>query len=559
MADLPPQLTAASTKPRFRRESHPRSPGLVTAMEVDGSTLRVAQSAGRASLKRVVTTLLDLPAAADRTDPLALGAAVGRALAELRLKPSAVVMGVPRARVVLRSLLLPLMQKPRELASLVHFQIAKDLPFRLELAVVDFKIGRQVPPPPERTDASGKPEARGESAASGPRLEALVAVVQRDVVEFYRRLAESAGLKLDALGLLPDANVRCAEACQITDGDDALALVSLRPDEVGVEIIAQQSLVFSRGAVLQTNGEGAGAGKSAPATAGVFAAAAVIEAVRSLHGYGGMESNTPVGKVIVTGATGCEEAVLEGLRLRLKVPCARLDPATDLRLPDEAREAAAGSMGVIGLALGFNDPQGLPFDFLNPKRPAARRNIQRIRLLTLAAGIAVLLIGFLGLRAALVGKRLATLNAANAELADAEKKRPTYRQLVNQSAVVEDWVKGGRDWLEHYAYLTSVLPPSEEIYLTSLSVSGQGSIRLAVQARSGETLARLEKELRAAGYEVKPLAITPGPNRFGYEFRSTVELLAPAKLKIDRRKLAAAPRPADDVSLEPKAWKRGGP
>jgi len=69
-----------------------------------------------------------------------------------------------------------------------------------------------------------------------------------------------------------------------------------------------------------------------------------------------------------------------------------------------------------------------------------------------------------------------------------------------------------------------VLPASEEVYITSLSISGQGSIRLGVQARSGEILAKLDKQLRAAGYDVKPLAITPGSDRFGYNFRSLVEL-----------------------------------
>src|SRR5208283_749513 len=104
---------------------------------------------------------------------------------------------------------------------------------------------------------------------------------------------------------------------------------------------------------------------------------------------------------------------------------------------------------------------------------------------------------------------------ASAELSQAEKERPLYRTLINHATVVGDWVKGGKDWLQHYAYLASVLPPSEEIYLTSLAVDNQGNIRLSVQARSGETLAQLDKQLRAVGYEVKPLAINPGADRFG--------------------------------------------
>ncbi len=103
-----------------------------------------------------------------------------------------------------------------------------------------------------------------------------------------------------------------------------------------------------------------------------------------------------------------------------------------------------------------------------------------------------------------------------------------------------------------------MLPPCDEIYLTSLAVDHQGVIRLAVQARSGETLARLNQKLREAGYEVKPFAINPGANRFDYVFRSNVELMPSPKLKIDLSKLKPVARPADDASLDPKAWRRGG-
>jgi hypothetical protein len=130
--------------------------------------------------------------------------------------------------------------------------------------------------------------------------------------------------------------------------------------------------------------------------------------------------------------------------------------------------------------------------------------------------------------------------------------------MMQQIGAVDEWAKGNANWIEHCSYLSAILPASEEIYLTSLTVSGQGVIRLAVQARSGEILAKLDKQLRAAGYDVKPLAITPGADRHGYEFRSTVELLVPERMKIDLSKVKAPARPADDSSLDPGALKGGG-
>lgn len=550
---------------RLRRDSNRRTPTLSTALDIDGNTLRVVQTGPRARVIRLAAVPLDIPTEADRNDPLVMGAAVARALATLGLKPGPVVVGIPRARVILRTLTLPVIEKLPELASLVHFQIGKDLPFRMDEAVIDFKVRRQVFAPPERTEPAGRPDAAAATAPEGvavaPRLEVLVATVKRDVVEFYQRLAEVAGIKLAAIGLLPYANARCVQAARAADGDEAFALVSLRPDEVGIDIIAQDALLFSRGAVLRPVPDlspppGIPPTPSSPHEALVRAAG--IEVVRSLHGYGGMETHPIVHKVVVAGATGMEEELVTLLASRLETPCTRLDLTGALRLPATGGEHAAGSIAALGLGFGFCDSQGLPFDFLNPKRPAVQRNLKKIRLLAGAAALAALMVIVLSLRTFLASRREAVLEKITTELADAEKKRPLYRKLVAQTGVVEDWIKGDRDWLDHYAYLSSILPPSEEVYLTSVAVSGQGVIRLTVQARSGETLARLEKQLRAAGYDVKPLAITPGADRFGYEFRSNVELVVPEKLRIDLQRVRPPARPLDDMSLEPAAYRRGG-
>lgn len=540
------------------RDRRKRSLTFVTALDIDGPTLRVVQSGARDRVLRLAAVPLEFAPEADRSDPTALGLAAGNALKRLGLQPGSVVMGIPRARVVLRTLTVPVIEKLPELASLVHFQIAKDLPFRMDEAVIDFKVRRQVFAPPERLDATGKADTNAETVAVAPRLEVLVATVKREVVDFYLKLAEAGGFQLSALGLLPYANARCVQACHVAGGDEAFALVSLRPDEVSIDIIAQQSLLFSRGTVLRPATESAPASGTPPPAQDHFVQAALIEVVRSLHGYTGMENNPAVAKVVVTGATGQEDELVERLCTRLSAPCTRLDPTTELKLPSDSLDHAAGSIGALGLAFGAADAQRLPFDFLNPKRPAVQRNLVRIRLLAGTVSVLVLALSAWMVRESLVRRRTRELETVNAELADAEKKLPIYRRLTRQTAVVEEWIRGEQDWLEHVAYLTSVLPPSEEIYLTSISVGGQGQIQLGVQARSGETLARLDKQLRAAGYDVKPLAITPAADRFGYEFRSNVELVVPDRFKMDLNKYKPPARSLDDMSLEPAAYRRGG-
>jgi hypothetical protein len=162
----------------------------------------------------------------------------------------------------------------------------------------------------------------------------------------------------------------------------------------------------------------------------------------------------------------------------------------------------------------------------------------------------------LGIRSTLVNRRLAVLNQLQSEIVAAEKNRPTFRQKLQQAATLKAWSAENREWLDHYAHLSAILPPSEEVYLTSVAFGPNNAIRLAAQARSGEILAKLDRQLRAAGYDVKPLAITPGADRNGYGFRTTVELTVPAKLRFDLAKLSPPPRPADDASLD--APRKGG-
>jgi Tfp pilus assembly PilM family ATPase len=543
-----------------------RAQGPVTAIDIDGPTLRVVQGAPKGdgfALTKVSSAKLDLAEGADRNDPAVMGRAIAKALDELKLRPGAVVMGVPRAQVVLRTLQLPVIPDVRELASMVHLQVGRDLPFRMDEAVVDFKVRRQITP--TVPTAAVVPVEKIEALPT-PKLEVLVAAVKKEVVEAWRQTAELAGVKLAALGLLPYANARCVEACHVADGDEAFALISLRPDEANIDVIAEQALLFSRGAQIRPGYESQHADPNSAEPppppprneqewASEYVDLVTIEVVRTLHAFTGLEPNSSVGKVVVSGATGFEAATLQSLAKRVGRPCALLDPGSALGFADEDRREASGAVAAIGLALGAYDPQGLPFDFLNPKKPAVQRDMARIRLLAGVAAAAAAIVFVLALKNYLVTKRTNLAKEWADKVAAAEKFRPIYRKVIAQGATVDDWQKGKRNWLDHFAYLTAVLPASEEIYITSLAITGQGTIRMAVQAQSGEVLAQLDKKLRAAGYDVKPFSITPGADRLGYEFRSTVELTVPAKMKPDFAKVKAPARPADDASLDPNVAK----
>jgi Tfp pilus assembly PilM family ATPase len=431
----------------------------------------------------------------------------------------------------------------RELAAVVNFQISKDLPFRIEDAVVDFKVLRVIDVPASAPNA----EAPSPEASATKRLEVLAGAVKNDVVQFYNDAAKAAGFKIAALGLRSVAAAHCVAKC-VPGGGGAVLLISVRNEEVTIDIVCENKLVFSRVAAVTLSGNSSSEAASADRSA--LVEALQIEVVRSLHSYEGMSGYQPVQKLFVAGAGEIEAELSASLSERLSLPAEKLDPAARFSIKNGEPEEIAGAanyIAPIGLALAALEPSGLPIDFANPKRPPVQRNKKQTQLLGALAAAMVLLLTFFGVRANLIKKRLKIKEEIQAQLTDAEKKLPIYRRLKSQNKVVNTWVGDEQNWLDHLAYLTAILPNAEEIYVSAFSTSPQHIIRFAVQARTGEMLAELDKKLRAAGYEVKPLSITPANDKHGYSFRTSVELSIPKKMKPDFSKLKPPPRPADDT------------
>ncbi len=530
-------LMKSGSAPKIRARGARRW-NAVTALEISGGLLRVARASAGGKITDCLT--LSLPVAeVDLDDPKVLGEAIADALSAVGVSPGPVVMGAPRERVLLKTLDVPPLPDERELASLIHYQIARDLPFPLAEAVVDFRVTRR------------KSVTAGDDSGAGQKesFEVVVAAVKRDSVDRFREIARAARLNLVALGWMGYANFRCLQACGHTDDENAVALVSVKPNLINVDVIAHESVLFSRGDSMRPAVE-----MSADLVIGetenfnrdpdmavsdeiddpeVFARTAAVNVARSLHAFAGAGQGISVGRIVIAGATGCEWAVMDLLSEQTDIPCVFLDPATTLGLPRERRQAAAGSVSVIGLAHGACSPNGLAFDFLNPKKPAVPRDLGRVKALAgIVAALAVLLTLF-GVRASMLRKREETHSLLLQQVAEEKSRQKIYRAGRIQAKTVADWRKEGSDWLDHYALLSATLPSNKEIYLTSFSVGRSGTIRLGVQARTGNAIAKLDARLRAAGYDVRPIAISPGSDRHGYVFRSSVELYAPSGMKID--------------------------
>lgn len=502
----------------------------VVAVDFDRRQLRVAvaeRAGGRLRITRLIGEAIDPDV--DVSDADAVARVLVRALDGVKVGRDGVVMNVPRSQAVLKPLTLPPGVPDAEVASMVQFQMEKELPFASAEAVIDYTAEQHRGTEPD----AGAPEGR----------QVLVAAVRLPALEYYRQIARSADVKLRRLGLRPYASARCVQACEAASG--TTALVHLMADETEIDVLdGRGGLLFSRSAVVKVPPEPTDEARDRAVEA------VVVEATRSLQSYHSAESAERIGRVLVAGGTGIEAAAAEQLARRTGASSSVFNPAGRLGLRGDAGVSAF--MPAIGLAM--EDRTGaLPFDFLNPKRPPVRRDRRKIAAVGGAIAAAVVILGAVALGwAHLAAKQ----DRVDALVTRYNKLRDDNRKIVaplgKRHAAVEEWVQEGSAWLDHWARLSALLPGCEDVYLKSIQASGDGrTLTLTVQARDSAIITRMNRTLREAGYDVRPGREATTDDRHGYNFTTTTRVIVPEDLDVDVMSLPPATRPADDASDDP--------
>lgn len=110
-------------------------------------------------------------------------------------------IGVANARIVVRTLLLPPIDDPKQLATAVRFQASDEIPMPLEDAVLDFH-------------AVGVVETPG-----GPRLRVVLVAARRDMIVDVLTAARAAGLKPVGIDLSAFGMVRALQRPRRREGD----------------------------------------------------------------------------------------------------------------------------------------------------------------------------------------------------------------------------------------------------------------------------------------------------------------------------------------------------
>jgi Tfp pilus assembly protein PilN len=125
----------------------------------------------------------------------------------------------------------------------------------------------------------------------------------------------------------------------------------------------------------------------------------------------------------------------------------------------------------------------------------------------------------------------ALLGRANSELAGVNRQIDELRQanarlavLDSRVSAIQHWQVGQSDWLGQLANLSALLPPAQEVYVSNFAASGD-KITLDVKARDVKSLARLARDLQAAGgCEPSAQGKESVADRFGYTVKDTLEI-----------------------------------
>lgn len=479
-------------------------PRKLLAIDWDAQRLRIVDATlGRrrgVKVERIVS--VGIPADVDGNDPQQLGEVIRRALDQEGISTRHAVVDIPRNQATLNTLKLPV-TAPEGLPGIVEIQIAKELPFPLAEAMVDFVVA---------------PHEPGDATA-----EVLVAAVRRELLTKYEATFTAAGLKLDRIGLRPFANKLAVCALLRHAPPERVLFIDVGPTYTEINVLRNGFLAFSRAAsvaAIVTRDEPAmprfslvrpDAGDdsiespdapdarddfAAPVTKQAIIQSLVLEVTRSIEAYRAKDPGAKIDHVVIGGDMGIEEALSEAVHARLGIVAEIYNPAGSFGWsPDEGAGAAAYA-STLGLVLGYAEEGALEFDFLHPKRIVTTAQ-KRLRMAPIAAGIVLSFLGagVLTVRAVTAEDRklLAELEQKIDKLEANQSKNQTFMKFVEE---VRQFDPRQLVWVDELYDLVGLLPPAEELVVNHLEMN-QKDRKITLKTRTkkrdtaNETLNRM--------------------------------------------------------------------
>jgi type IV pilus assembly protein PilM len=439
-------------------------------MDWDPRTLRVVHASLSKRGARVEKILsAAIPPEVDTNNPEQMGGHIRTVLEQEGISTRFAVVDIPRDQAILSTLKLPC-GVPDELPGMVEIQIAKELPFPVNDAAIDFVL------PPEA----------GEEATSDVR----VAAVRREVLEQYESTVAAAGLKLDRVGLRPFANK--VAICDLLREDlpERVLFVDVRPALTEIDVMRSGQLAFSRAASVHIPkhleeprrlsivrdedpllGDDDEDDETVSGADGAVKAL-VLEVMRSLEAYRASDPGAQMDCVIVGGDFGIERRLADTIGRRLDIPARLYNPAPSFGWGEEEGTPASAYAATVGLVLGHGADPMAHFDFLHPKKTVSQAQQKLKKAPMVAAVIALFAIaGVVAAERMTAPDRavLADIEAQIAELEDPERVRENTRFLKVMEAV-RSFEEDQRVWIDVLYDLVEALPSNKELVTTEISM-----------------------------------------------------------------------------------------
>lgn len=511
-----------------------RRSGSVVALDWDTRTLRAVSARYRRGEVFIDDDdnflLVKIPHDVDVNDPKQMGGFIRRSLDEKDVRARHAVVGIPREHVILNTLKLPAIPVD-ELPGVVDIQIAKELPFPISDAVVDFAVAPQ--------------------DAGGIGIEVLVAAIRTEVVEQYQAVCEAAGLRVDRIGLRPYASkVALCRKLQPALPERVL-FVDVRPTLTEIDVIRNGHLAFSRAASVPiperisdsmilslVRGDDAHSDQvdfaDTPLRLDGILNALVLEITRSIEAYRAKDPGARIDHVVIGGDLGIEESLSHAIQERLKLTTQVFDPASIFGWEPVEREEAGAFAAAVGLVLSHQEERSEHFDFLHPKKMVSRTK-QRLRKAPIAATVAVMFVLAAGVAVAGLTKpkrhALTGILEQISELAAQEKDHERFLDLVDE---IEAFDGAQIVWVDALYDLFSLLPDSKSLIVTDVALD-QNAQQITLKTRTAqrdtgtEIVQKLESFRREEGgkpvFRVSMGAQVEGDDdkyRYSQDFRITV-------------------------------------
>jgi type IV pilus assembly protein PilM len=260
-------------------------------------------------------------------------------------------IGVANQRIVVRTLELPPISDPKELAAAIRFQAPEQVPMPLDQAVLDHVVLGMAETP------------------AGPRMRVLLVAARRDMIERLLSTARSAGLKPEGIDLAAFAMVRALPrsedtVLQLAVGGVVNMAVARRGqclftrvvggglEAMAVELAERSSITLeeARESVITDGVTGEGETQVVVAD-GIRRIAGEVRNSIDFHlGVASTDGDTAVARVLLTGMAAPVPGFAEALSERLSLPVETAAPIT--------RDAAAAHRFTVAAGLAVEEAPG---------------------------------------------------------------------------------------------------------------------------------------------------------------------------------------------------------